>query len=215
MSTRTGATIQLPGHVITTERNTTLSIRIHPKSTWRIQQQRRPIARRSRALSTDGLRWRRRGGPHGQSTSGRAVEAGGDGGHRRGGHLQSDKGQTTIADPVVTKVAGIAAREVDGVYQLGGGVARALGAVTNRLPVGGASTSQGVSVEVGEKEAAVDLTVVVEYGESIPRVAQHIRENVVRRIEGITGLSVTEVNVVVNDLHLPGDDQDDESSRVQ
>jgi uncharacterized alkaline shock family protein YloU len=137
---------------------------------------------------------------------------------RRGGDgptLQSEKGQTTIADPVVTKVAGIAAREVDGVYQLGGGVARALGAVTNRLPVGGASTSQGVSVEVGEKEAAVDLTVVVEYGESIPRVAQHIRENVVRRIEGITGLSVTEVNVVVNDLHLPGDDQDDEPSRVQ
>lgn len=133
-----------------------------------------------------------------------------------GASLQTEKGQTTIADPVVTKVAGIAAREVDGVYQLGGGVARALGAVTNRLPVGGGSASgQGVSVEVGEKEAAVDLTVVVEYGESIPRVAQHIRENVVRRIEGITGLSVTEVNVVVNDLHLPGDDQDDEPSRVQ
>ncbi|MDQ2894406.1 MAG: Asp23/Gls24 family envelope stress response protein [Actinomycetota bacterium] len=136
---------------------------------------------------------------------------------RRGetpGGLQTEKGQTTIADPVVTKVAGIAAREVGGVYQLGGGVARALGAVTNRLPVGDSNT-QGVSVEVGEKEAAVDLTVVVEYGESIPRVAQQIRENVVRRIEGITGLSVTEVNVAVNDLHLPSDDQDDEPSRVQ
>ena len=136
---------------------------------------------------------------------------------RRGeaaGGLQTDKGQTTIADPVVTKVAGIAAREVGGVYQLGGGVARALGAVTNRLPVGD-STTQGVSVEVGEKEAAVDVTVVVEYGESIPRVAQQIRENVVRRIEGITGLTVTEVNVAVNDLHLPSDDQDDEPSRVQ
>lgn len=136
---------------------------------------------------------------------------------RRGeasGGLQTDKGQTTIADPVVTKVAGIAAREVGGVYQLGGGVARALGAVTNRLPVGDSNT-QGVSVEVGEKETAVDLTVVVEYGESIPRVAQQIRENVVRRIEGITGLTVTEVNVAVNDLHLPSDDQDDEPSRVQ
>ena len=100
-------------------------------------------------------------------------------------------------------------------YQLGGGVARALGAVTNRLPVGD-STAQGVSVEVGEKEAAVDLTVVVEYGESIPRVAQQIRENVVRRIEGITGLTVTEVNVAVNDLHLPSDDdQSDEPARVQ
>lgn len=128
------------------------------------------------------------------------------------GGLQTEKGQTTIADPVVTKVAGIAAREVAGVYRLGG--SRALGAVTQRLP-GQDSSSQGVSVEVGEKEAAVDLTVVIEYGESIPRVAQQIRENVVRRIEGITGLSVTEVNVAVNDLHLPEDDQDDEPSRVQ
>ncbi len=131
------------------------------------------------------------------------------------GGLQTEKGQTTIADPVVTKVAGIAAREVGGVYQLGGGVGRALGAVTQRLP-GQDSTNQGVSVEVGEKEAAVDLTVVVEYGESIPKVAQQIRENVIRRIEGICGLSVTEVNVAVNDLHLPGDEQpDDEPARVQ
>jgi uncharacterized alkaline shock family protein YloU len=131
------------------------------------------------------------------------------------GGLQTEKGQTTIADPVVTKVAGIAAREVVGVHRLGGGVARALGAVTQRLPVGGDNTGQGVSVEVGETEAAVDLTVVIEYGESIPKVAQQVRENVIRRIEGICGLSVTEVNVAVNDLYIPGDDQDDEPSRVQ
>jgi uncharacterized alkaline shock family protein YloU len=132
------------------------------------------------------------------------------------GGLQTEKGATTIADAVVTKVAGIATREVGGVYELGGGVARAMGAVTQRLPGSGDSTSHGVSVEVGEKEAAVDLKVVVEYGESIPKVAQAIRENVIRRIEGITGLSVTEVNVAVNDLHMAGDDQDDdESSRVQ
>jgi uncharacterized alkaline shock family protein YloU len=145
-----------------------------------------------------------------QAKPGTAVTRGGDG----TGALQSEKGQTTIADPVVTKVAGLAAREVGGVYELGGGVARALGAVAQRLPVGD-NTSQGVSVEVGEKEAAIDLTVIVEYGESIPKVAQQIRENVVRRIEGITGLNVTEVNVAVNDLHLPGDDDDDEPSRVQ
>jgi uncharacterized alkaline shock family protein YloU len=124
------------------------------------------------------------------------------------GLLQTEKGQTTIADPVVTKVAGIAAREVGGVRRLGGGVARALGAVTQRLPVGD-TTSQGVSVEVGEREAAVDLTVVIDYGESIPRVAQEVRDNVIRRIEGICGLSVTEVNVAVNDLYMPGDDDDD------
>jgi uncharacterized alkaline shock family protein YloU len=122
--------------------------------------------------------------------------------------LATAKGQTTIADPVVTKVAGIAAREVGGVYALGGGAARALGALTQRLPVGD-GTGQGVSVEVGEREAAVDLTVVLEYGESIPRVSQAIRENVIRRIEGITGLQVTEVNIAVNDLHLPGEDSDD------
>lgn len=145
-----------------------------------------------------------------QARPGAAVTRGGDG----TGGLQSEKGQTTIADPVVSKVAGLAAREVGGVYELGGGVARALGAVAQRLPVGD-NASQGVSVEVGEKEAAIDLTVIVEWGESIPRVAQQIRENVVRRIEGITGLSVTEVNVAVNDLHLPGDDHDDEPSRVQ
>lgn len=133
------------------------------------------------------------------------------------GGLHTEKGATTIADAVVTKVAGIATREVGGVYQLWGGVARAMGAVRQRLPgSGGDNTSQGVSVEVGEKEAAVDLKVVVEYGESIPKVSQAIRENVIRRIEGITGLAVTEVNVSVNDLHLAGDDQDDdEPSRVQ
>lgn len=125
----------------------------------------------------------------------------------RTGLLQTEKGHTTIADPVVTKVAGIAAREVGGVHRLGGGVARALGAVAQRLPVGD-TASQGVSVEVGEREAAVDLTVVVDYGESIPRVAQEVRDNVIRRIEGICGLSVTEVNVAVNDLYMPGDDED-------
>jgi uncharacterized alkaline shock family protein YloU len=125
--------------------------------------------------------------------------------------LQSDKGLTSIADAVVTKVAGIAAREVAGVHALGGGVGRALGAMTQRVGIGGDS---GVSVEVGERETAVDLVVVVEYGESIPRVAEGIRDNVSRRIEGITGLSVTEVNIAVNDLWFPGDDaQDDDESQ--
>lgn len=119
--------------------------------------------------------------------------------------LESSRGTTTIADGVVTKVAGIAAREVPGVYDLGGGAARAVGAVSERVGIGD-PRSQGVSVEVGEKEAAVDLTVVVEYGESIPQVAQQIRDNTIGRIEGTTGLAVTEVNVSVTDLHFPGDD---------
>jgi uncharacterized alkaline shock family protein YloU len=122
--------------------------------------------------------------------------------------LQTGRGATTIADPVVTKVAGIAAREVPGVHDLGGGAARAVGAVTQRVGIGDPRT-QGVSVEVGEKEAAVDLTVTIDYGESIPQVSQGIRDNVIKRIEGITGLRVTEVNVAVNDLYFPGDHTDD------
>jgi uncharacterized alkaline shock family protein YloU len=129
--------------------------------------------------------------------------------------LQSSRGTTTIADQVVTKVAGIAATEVAGVHELGGGAARAIGAVTQRVGIGDERT-QGVSVEVGEREAAVDLTLTIEYGESIPQVSEAIRSNVIKRIEGITGLSVTEVNVAVNDLHFPGDDVEPapEPSRV-
>ena len=131
------------------------------------------------------------------------------GGGQGAGPLQSDRGTTSIADAVVTKVAGIATREVPGVHGMGGGVSRALGGVTSRVGLGDERT-QGVSVEVGEREAAVDLTVIIDYGESIPQVSQQIRDNVTKRIEGITGLHVTEVNVQVNDLYFPGDEQPDE-----
>lgn len=126
-----------------------------------------------------------------------------------GSALQTQHGSTTITEIVVTKVASIAAHEVPGVYALGGGAARALGAVTQRVGIGDERT-QGVSVEVGEREAAVDLTLVIEYGESIPQVSTRVRENVIKRIEGITGLRVTEVNVAVNDLYFPGDHTEDD-----
>lgn len=143
-----------------------------------------------------------------QGTGGRSVAASG------AQSLQSERGNTSIADAVVTKVAGIATREVRGVHQLGGGVSRALGSVTQRVGIGD-ERSQGVSVEVGEREAAIDITVVLDFGESIPQVSEAIRENVIKRIEGITGLSVTEVNVTVNDLYFPGDDEPDQPARVE
>lgn len=127
------------------------------------------------------------------------------------GSLQSEKGQTSIADGVVTKVAGLAAREVPGVHNLGGGATRALGNVTQRVGIADRST-QGVSVEVGEREAAVDLTLTIEYGESIPAVADAVRAQIVKRVEGITGLSVTEVNIAVDDLYFPGEDEEGESA---
>jgi uncharacterized alkaline shock family protein YloU len=155
--------------------------------------------------------------PSGSSSA--AVRGSGSsatGGGGAAGGLQTGRGTTTIADAVVSKVAGIAAREVRGVHSMGGGASRALGGMTQRIGFGDERT-QGVSVEVGEREAAIDLTIVVEYGESIPQVANQVRENVVRRIEGITGLSVTEVNVTVNDLYFPGEDVEPppEPPRVQ
>ena len=134
-----------------------------------------------------------------------------------GSELVSSEGKTTIADGVVQKIAGIATREVSGVYKLGGGAARAFGAVRERIPgSSGPNVSQGVSVEVGEKQTAVDLDVVVEYGVSIPDLAQAIRRNVISSLERMTGLEVTEVNVSVDDIHLPEeDDSPAEPARVQ
>jgi uncharacterized alkaline shock family protein YloU len=138
---------------------------------------------------------------------------------RRGNEpLSSELGSTTIADAVVTKIASIAAREVRGVYDLGGGTARAIGGMTRSVGIAGIGVDermQGVGVELGEREAAVDLTVVVEYGESIPRIANALRENIIRRIEGMTGLTVTEVNIAVNDLYFPGDEAAAEPARVE
>jgi uncharacterized alkaline shock family protein YloU len=128
------------------------------------------------------------------------------------GPLRSDLGQTTIGEGVVTRVAGLAAREVAGVHDLGGGAARAIGNVTQKVGLGDLRT-QGVSVETGETEAAVDLTLVIDYGESIPRIADAVRSQVIKRVESITGLLVTEVNITVNDLYFPGDEAD-EAPRV-
>lgn len=122
-------------------------------------------------------------------------------------------GKTTIADGVVAKVAGIAAREVPGVYALGGGGARAIGAIRGMMNAD--DLSQGVKVEVGETQAAADITIVVEYPAPIQTVASNVRAAVTGAISSLIGLNVVEVNVTVNDVHLPTDDQgDNEPSRV-
>ena len=103
------------------------------------------------------------------------------------------------------KIAGIAAREISGVHSMGGGVSRAFGAIRERIPGGGtgAANIAGVQVEVGEKQAAVDLDIVVEYGASIVELARAVRRNVITAVERMTGLEVIEVNIAVNDIHLP------------
>ncbi|MEU9027134.1 Asp23/Gls24 family envelope stress response protein [Streptomyces sp. NPDC048383] len=116
------------------------------------------------------------------------------------------RGKTSIADVVVVKVAGIAAREIPGVHDMGGGLSRTLGAVRDRVPGGRPNIGRGVKVEVGERQTAIDLDLVVEYGVSVTEVAADVRENVIGAVERITGLEVVEVNIAINDVHLPEDD---------
>ncbi|MEU4445792.1 Asp23/Gls24 family envelope stress response protein [Actinosynnema sp. NPDC050801] len=120
----------------------------------------------------------------------------------------TEPGRTTIASTVVQKVAGVAAREISGVHAVGGGVSRAFGALRERIPGAGTSNTAGVAVEVGEKQAAVDLDIVVEYGASIADLARAVRRNVIGQVERMTGLEVIEVNIAVNDIHLPEDDEE-------
>ena len=129
--------------------------------------------------------------------------------------LATDQGATTINDIVVQKIAALATRDVSGVHALGGGAARAFGAIRERIPGASASAGQGVSVEVGEKQTAVDLQIVVEYGVSITDLARAIRRNVIGAVEQMTGLEVVEVNINVGDVHIPGDEDQDDTTRVQ
>ncbi|GAB3210570.1 Asp23/Gls24 family envelope stress response protein [Marinactinospora endophytica] len=127
--------------------------------------------------------------------------------------LVTSNGRTSIADHVVAKIAGMAAREVGGVHRMGGGAARAFGAVRDRIPGASSTTnaSRGVSVEVGERQAAIDIDLIIEYGVAIPDLAAAVRRNVINGVERMTGLEVTEVNITVGDIHLP-DEEDDDSS---
>lgn len=133
------------------------------------------------------------------------------------------RGRTTIADKVVSTIAGLAVRQVHGVHGLGSGTARTFGSIRSAISgSSGANVSQGITVEVGDTQAAVDAQVVAEYGVSIPDLAAGIRRNVMESVQRMAGLEVVEVNVVVDDVHLPTDDDggdrsdaDTSPSRVQ
>ena len=131
-----------------------------------------------------------------------------------GGALHTEHGTTTIASSVVAKIAALATQEIPGVQAMGKSFSRTFGTIRAKVPGATQADTQGVSVEVGERQAAVDIDIVVEYGHSIVEVAEAIRQNVIDRIEGMTGLEVVEVNVGVDDLHLEGSD-DDDASRVE
>lgn len=124
--------------------------------------------------------------------------------------VSKPQGRTIIEDVVVAKIAGLATREVSGVHALGGGVQRMASALRDTIPGARINAQQGVSVEVGAEEAAVDIALVAQYGVAIHDLADAIRRNVIAAIERMTGLHVTEVNVTVHDVYLGFDEEEPE-----
>lgn len=111
-----------------------------------------------------------------------------------------------ISDDVVGVIAGIAAMEVEGVAGMSGGFAAEM---AERM-AGKKNLTKGVRVQIGEKEAAIDLYIVVEYGVRIPEVAQKVQENVKRAVESMTGLELVEINIHVQGVSFHTDQRDEE-----
>jgi uncharacterized alkaline shock family protein YloU len=109
-------------------------------------------------------------------------------------------GRTVIAEAAVAKVAGIAARSVPGVYSLGSGSSRALGAI--RDAVGSSDHAAGVRAEVGETQVAVDISLVATYGTPLHSLADQVRAAVYHAVEELVGLQVIEVNVEITDVYV-------------
>jgi uncharacterized alkaline shock family protein YloU len=130
--------------------------------------------------------------------------------------LQTERGSTSISDSVVSKIAGIASQEVDGV-RMGSGGSQAVSGILGSITGGssGGSQTQGVSVEVGQEEAAIDLTLTAEYGKSIPQLSEAVRRNVANRVESLVGLRVNEVNITVSNIFFPQQEAEQERQRQQ
>jgi uncharacterized alkaline shock family protein YloU len=132
---------------------------------------------------------------------------------QQGSPLQTERGSTSISDSVVSKIAGIASQEVDG-SRMGSGGSQAVSGILGSITGGSSgSQTQGVSVEVGQEESAIDLTLTAEYGKSIPQLAEAVRRNVANRVESLVGLRVTEVNITVSNIFFP--QQEAEQQRQQ
>ena len=122
---------------------------------------------------------------------------------------RTEMGKIQIAPEVIEIIAGLATIEVEGVAGMSGGFASGVAELLGRK-----NLSKGVKVEVGQKEAAVDVSVVVEFGRRIPEVASRIQTNVKNAIESMTGLSVVEVNVHIHDVMFKGQDREEDEERA-
>ncbi len=124
---------------------------------------------------------------------------------------QEATGRTVIAEAAVAKVAAMAARSVDGVHALGTGAARSIGAI--RDVVGASDLAQGVRVEVGETQVAVDINMVAQYGKPLQQLANAVRAAVYAAVQDLVGLDVIEVNIEINDVHVGPVDAEKQAPR--
>ena len=127
-------------------------------------------------------------------------------GQRFDSPLEGERGSTTIKDGVVARIAGMAAGEVEGVY-MGGGASRTAGGVLEGV-AGSDSQKRGVSVEVGRTEAAIDLKMGIRYGRNILDLVGQVRNRITQRVESLTGLRITELNVTVSDIIFQDEESD-------
>ncbi|MBS4030475.1 MAG: Asp23/Gls24 family envelope stress response protein [Clostridiales bacterium] len=125
-------------------------------------------------------------------------------------YIPTELGNIRIADEVVAIIAGLAATEVEGVAGMSGGIA---GGLADML--GKRNLSKGVKVEVGEKQASIDVYIVVKFGARIPDVAWNIQENVKKAIESMTGLEILKINVHVQGVSFGTGKPEEEEEEVR
>ncbi|SFN54283.1 Asp23/Gls24 family envelope stress response protein [Mycetocola miduiensis] len=126
--------------------------------------------------------------------------------------IETRHGKTTINEGVVAKIAGIATRDTAGVHGLGGGAARMMGAIRDAMNT--TDLSQGIRVEVGETQVAVDVSIVADYPVPLQKVGDDVRAAVINAISTLVGMEVTEVNITINDVYIASEDGDDQSAPV-
>ena len=146
-----------------------------------------------------------RAGEYAKEAADRAKEAGTKAVDRirNNAELNHDRGTTTISNEVVEKIAGFGAREVEGVYDLGGDLARVFGSLKEKVGLGESEEeNRGVSVRLEGRTAAIKIVIVIEYGYQVYTVTEQVRGKVIAAVEELLGLDVTAVDIVVDDIHI-------------
>jgi len=122
------------------------------------------------------------------------------------------EGDTVVTDGVVAKVAGLAVRDIPGVHALGGGAARVIGQLRDRI--GQTDLTQGISVETEAAGVSFQVTLVAEYGVPLPDVAADVRAAITDAVTELVGRTVTRVDVTIADIVLPGEGSDDAAAEA-